>query len=155
MGQLEGRAVAVHVQRGPLTHQRTNRLDLTEDDERKGMTMMNNIDNWKQDASNPIGPMQRNKANRALSDLFREHEMQIQLSDDGSSHSVWNAWIGPRGGGCKRPEVDAECQRIFDRFGGAVSRKTVGAIIGDIEAATERLKGSRPIVDARGQTVTA
>jgi len=89
-----------------------------------------------------LGPRQAKAFNDAWSDLSWEAKTEDYISDYGSGTRT------TIGGSTMRP-IATTRDLIYDKYNGIVSAKNVRAIIADIQAATAKMKETRPVIDER------
>lgn len=102
---------------------------------------------WTVDSTNPPGPIQVNKFNKAHGGFRMAHGMMRELSGIIGGEEIDHTRMVLFGG--SRADVTAAQVEIGTRFNWTVSRANVGEIISAIEAALVELKKTVPIVDKR------
>lgn len=112
---------------------------------------------WTVDPNNRPGPIQTNRANKAIASLRMEHNTYRELwgiigLKDGSFDAEHTSVVTEIFGTNCREDVGAVQEKLFKRFNGIVSRSNVNDVISAIESEMVTLKANRPVREDHRQT---
>lgn len=111
---------------------------------------------WTSDPNDKPGPIQVNRANKALNDLDMEHHRKLTKSGiigktegfDRESEYVSTSFM-VCGDNPKRADVSAAQARLHQKYNSTVSRKNINDLIADIALEMVALAATRPVEDKR------
>ncbi len=111
---------------------------------------------WAACTTNPPGPIQVNRFNKALRNLDHEHYTSVERrgiigkTDGYDAESCFTTVRFSIGGeNAQREDVRAVQDEIGARYDYTVSKANVNQILADIQAAMFKLEGARPCNDTR------